>query len=131
MMAIARDDTPEHVKPLEGADVRRFLAGAAVEAGELLYQTSTAWEVGPADTTSAAVIAPVGIALQDAADGVWFDVVTAGPVVCVTGATPGANVYCSDTAGEPSESTGTKTTIMGYAVTTTIVFVQPQVVSFS
>ena len=35
-MAIARDTTADNIKPLNGAIIRRFTAGAAVAAGEIV-----------------------------------------------------------------------------------------------
>jgi hypothetical protein len=54
-----------------------------------------------------------------------------GPVVCLSGATKGALIYATDTAGEPGESTGTKGLIAGFAESATVLFVQKQIVSFS
>jgi len=125
-MAIARNTTAETIKPLNGAIVRRYTAGAAVEAGEIVSMQSDGY-VDPANTTSAAQKV-VGIALQAAsAAGQVIDVVVFGPVVCVTGATPGATIHASDTAGEPAESAGTNGGITGIAESATVVFVRPEV----
>jgi hypothetical protein len=40
-------------------------------------------------------------------------------------------IYASDTAGEPSESAGTKDLVVGYAESATVLFVQPQIIDFS
>ncbi len=125
-MAIARDTTADNVKPLNGAIVRRYTAGAAVAAGEIVSMQSDGY-VDPANTTSAAQKV-VGVALQAAsAAGQVIDVVVFGPVVCVTGATPGATIHASDTAGEPAESAGTNGGITGIAESATVVFVRPEV----
>ena len=85
----------------------------------------------PAIATSA-VIRKIGIALQAAAAaGVVIDVVMHGPVKCLTGASPGAIVYVSDTAGEPSETAGTKDTVIGFSESATVLYVQPQIIDFS
>ena len=125
-MAIARDTTADNIKPLNGAIIRRFTAGAAVAAGEIVSMQSDGY-VDPANTTSAAQKV-MGVALQAAAaaDQV-IDVVVFGPVVCVTGATPGATIHASDTAGEPAESAGTNGGITGIAESATVVFVRPEV----
>jgi hypothetical protein len=124
-MAIARDTTADNIKPLNGAIIRRFTAGAAVAAGEIVSMQSDGY-VDPANTTSA-VQKVMGVALQAAAAGQVIDVVVFGPVVCVTGATPGATIHASDTAGEPAESAGTNGGITGIAESATVVFVRPEV----
>ena len=125
-MAIARDTTADNIKPLNGAIIRRFTAGAAVAAGEIVSMQSDGY-VDPANTTSAAQKV-MGVALQAAAAaGQVIDVVVFGPVVCVTGATPGATIHASDTAGEPAESAGTNGGIPGIAESATVVFVRPEV----
>lgn len=127
-MAIARDTTAEHIKPLEGAVVRRGTLGATVEAGELVeLQSDGKWD--PAN--AAAVIMNTGVAIQGGGDGDLVDIVLFGPVVCLTGATPGAIVYASDTAGEPAETAGTKSAVAGFAESATVLFVLPQTVAFS
>ena len=129
-MAIARNTTAETIKPLNGAIVRRFTAGAAVAAGEIVAMQSDGF-VDPANTTSA-FMQPVGIAIQAAtAAGQRIDVVTFGPAICVTGGTPGATLYASDTAGEPAESAGTNTAIVGWVESATVVFVNPVAVEVS
>lgn len=129
-MAIARNTTAETIKPLNGAIVRRFTAGAAVAAGEIVAMQSDGY-VDPANTTSA-FMQPVGIAIQAAtAAGQRIDVVTFGPAICVTGGTPGATLYASDTAGEPAESAGTNTAIVGWVESATVVFVNPVAVEVS
>ena len=128
-MAIARDTTAANIKPLEGAIVRRFTAGVAVAAGELVTMQSDGY-VDPTNTSAVQNIA--GVALQAAAAaGDRIDVVVFGPVKCLTGATIGATVYGSDTAGEPAETAGTKTTIAGWAESATVLFVSTVKVSLS
>jgi hypothetical protein len=46
-------------------------------------------------------------------------------------ATPGTAIYVSDTAGEYSETAGTKSFIIGYAETATKLFVHPQPVALA
>lgn len=127
-MAIARDTTAANIKPLEGAIVRRFTAGATVAAGELVTMQSDGY-VDPTNTSAVQNI--VGVAIQAAVAGDRIDVVVFGPVKCLTGATVGATVYGSDTAGEPAETAGTKTTIAGWAESATVLFVSPVKVSLS
>lgn len=131
-MAIARDTTAANIKPLNGAVVRRFTAGATLAPGELFHLSSDG-KCDPCDASNITNAAVTGVALGDAAlaDGDKFDGVVAGPVNCLTGATPGALVYATDTAGEPGESAGTKTCVAGYVESATVLFVRPFQTSFS
>ena len=122
-MAIGRDTTADNVKPLDGALVRRFTAGATIAAGEIVAMQADGY-VDPADTTSAAACV-VGIALDAAASGDRVDVVTHGAVKCLTGGTPGATLHASDTAGEPAESAGSNAGIAGFVEAATVAFVRP------
>lgn len=127
-MAIARDTTAANVKPLEGAIIRRYTAGAAIVAGEIVSMQSDGY-VDPSNSTSAAQKV-VGIAVQAAAAaGDRVDIVVFGPIVCVTGATPGATVYDSTTAGEPSESQAGNQMAVGFAEAANVVFVRPSSVA--
>lgn len=135
-MAIARETGATLIKPLEGAQVRRFIAGAALEAGEVAAMMSDGF-VDPAIGTSLAGAAAVGIVLPGLNGKVSFavgdmvDVVVCGAVQCVTGATPGANVFVSDTAGEPAEAAGTKSSVVGRAISATVVLVNPYQVAWA
>lgn len=134
-MAASRDTDAADIKPLEGAIIQRFIAGAAVEAGEFVEMQSDGY-VDPA-AASAVVLGGVGIALPKnggdpaTAAGDEIDVVTFGPVNCMTGATIGALIYASDTAGEFAETAGTKDTVIGFAQSATVLFVRPQIIDFS
>lgn len=129
-MAIARDTTAANIKPLEGAVIRRFTAGATIAAGEIVSMMADGY-VDPADSTAFTGCMVVGIALDAAASGDRVDVVTHGPVKCITGGTPAAFVYASDTAGEPSESVGTKDVAIGFNESATVLFVRPQFIDLS
>lgn len=123
-MATARDTTAANIKPLEGAIIRRFTAGAAIAAGELVSMSSDGY-INPSDST-AAKNPVLGVAIQAAAAaGLRIDVVTFGPVVCLTGATPGGLQYNSTTAGEPLETTAGNQTVAGIAESATVLFVRP------
>lgn len=126
-MTIARDTTAANIVPLEGAALRRGIAGTTIGAGELVaLQSDGYWD--PAQATAA--VLTVAVSLQSAVVGDAIDLVTHGPVKALTGATIGSLVYVSDTAGEPG-TTGTKGTVAGYAESATILFVQPQIIDFS
>ncbi|MEZ4558727.1 MAG: DUF2190 family protein [Caldilineaceae bacterium] len=122
-MAIARDTIAANIKPLEGAVVRRFTAGATIAAGEIVSMQSDGY-VDPANTTAAAQQV-VGIALKAASSGDRVDVVVFGPVKAITGGTPGSTLHASDTAGEPAESAGTNAGVAGFVESATVAFVRP------
>ena len=127
-MAIGRDTTLANIKPLAGAIVRRYTAGGAIIPGELVSMSSDG-KVDPTNTTSAAQKV-VGVALPNGttaafADTDIIDVVVHGPVQCVTGGTPGAQLFGSDTAGEPAESAGTNDSRAGWVESATVVFISP------
>ena len=129
-MAIARDTTAANIKPLEGAIIRRFTAGATIAAGELVSMMADGF-VDPTDTGTFAGALVVGVALQAVSSTEVVDVVTYGPVKCITGGTPAALVSGSDTAGEPSESVGTKDVIAGWNESATVLFVRPRLIDLS
>lgn len=127
-MAIGRDTTAANIKPLDGAIVRRGTLGATTVAGEIVeMQTDGYWD--PAVATG--VVMNGAIAVQGGAAADVVDLVVFGPVKCLTGATPGAIVYVSDTAGEPDETAGTKSAVIGYAESATVLFVNFQTVAFA
>jgi len=102
--------------------------GATTEAGELVtMQSDGYWD--PTITTG--VQLTVAIAVQGGVAGDAIDIVTHGPVSCLIEATPGTLIYASDTAGEPSETAGTKDLVAGWAKTTTVLYVDPQIIDFS
>lgn len=127
-MAATRETTASLIKPLGGAIVRRGTVGATTAAGEAVtLQSDGKWD--PTVCTAAQVT--VAIAVQAGVDGDVIDLVVYGPVLCMSGATIGALVYANDTAGEFDETGGTKKTVIGYAETATVLFVQPLIVDRS
>lgn len=129
-MAVIREVDASLVKPLEGASIRRFTAGAAIEAGEIVVMSSDGY-IDPANTGAWGTSVVVGVALQDVASGARVDVVTFGPVLAFSGGTCGGLVYASDTAGEPSESVGTKDVLVGFMESATVLFVRPEFIDRS
>jgi hypothetical protein len=135
-MAMARDTVVANIKPLDGAVVRRFTAGAAIEPGELVSMQSDG-KIDPAIGTSVAAAQCLGVALPPRnqgtayADGDIVDVAVFGACKCLTGSTPGALAYVSDTAGEPSETAGTKASIVGIVESATVLFVRCQASALS
>ena len=124
-MAASRDTTAEHIKPLTGAIIRKYTSGEAIAAGEIVAMESDGY-LDAADCTSAADEA-IGIALKAASgSGELIDVVTHGPVLCLSGATPGATIFTSTSAGEPTETDTGNTTAVGWAESATVLYVNPE-----
>lgn len=124
-MAISRNSTASTIKPLQSALRRRYVAGAAIAAGEIVAMQADG-KVDPADASSA-VPQVVGVAIQAAtAENDPVDVVTFGPVTSIAGGTPAANVFVSgSSAGEPVESAPTYATRVGWVEAAGILFVNP------
>ena len=112
------------IKPLRNAIIRKGTSGAAITKGDpVTLQSDGYWD--PTDTSAAQLT--VGVALQTAAGAAeTIDIVTHGPVQCLSGATPGALVYGSDTAGAYDDAAGTKSLIIGWAESATVLYVDPE-----
>lgn len=127
-MSIALDTTAANIKPLEGAIVRPVVLGATTVAGNpITLQSDGYWD--PTDASAAQL--NVAVALQGGVAGDRVDAVFFGPVQCVTGGTPAAQAYASDDAGAWSESVGTKDLRIGFVLSDTVIFVQPQIIDWS
>jgi len=114
------------IKPLTGAITRRGTLGATVTKGHpVTLQSDGYWD--HTDTTTNAQVT-VAVAVQGGAVGDEVDLVVFGPVQCLSGATIGSLVYGSDTAGAYDTAVGGKDTLIGYAETATVLFVQPQII---
>ena len=129
-MSATRETDNTLVKPLEGAIVRRYTTGATVEAGEAVYLDGSGY-IQPCNGGAVATNFCIGVAVQDIASGDSGSVVIFGPLLCMSGATPGAIIWTADTAGEISESAGTFDTVIGVAETATILFVNPMMKDFA
>jgi hypothetical protein len=119
--------TTSEIKAMPGAIIRRVACGAPTNKGNLVSLSSDGkWDpVGArGDGLSSA------IALQSGNDGEWIDAVLSGPVSCMEGATVGALIYPSDAIGGLSEDGTEKRGIIGYAETSSILFVQPMKLDF-
>jgi len=124
--------TAANVRPLDGAVVRDFDAGEAVDPGELVY-IATDGDVELADANlSLAATRAVGVVVaveggkDSAASGDLVSVCMFGPVAGFSSLTPGANGYVSDTAGNIEDATGTAGRIVGFAESAIVFFVCPQ-----
>lgn len=127
------------IRPLTGAIIRRFTASAAITVGQAVY-VHTDGTIKPADADADASSQARGIAVAvgtegatAAASGDIVDVVTHGPVeLGVASNTEGAVVYVSTTAGAMDQTapatTGDYPFIVGWMMTDTAIYVQPQVI---
>ncbi len=116
------------IKPLNGAIVRRGTLGATVTKGHpVTLQSDGYWD----HTDTSAAQLTVTVAVQGGAVGDRVDLVHSGPVKCLSGATPGSLVYGSDTAGAYDTAAGTKSLVIGYVESATVLFVKPQIVDFA
>ncbi len=129
-MAASRETTAELIKPLEGSMTRRFTAGSTISAGEIVSMSADGY-IDPTDCANFPGASVMGVAVQSAVVGQRLDVVTFGPVICLTGATPGGLIYATDTAGEPGEAVGTKDVLVGVAESATILFVRVEFIDRS
>jgi hypothetical protein len=128
--------TAANVRPLEGSVIKQFYAGGAIDVGDTGYIASDG-DVEVTDANAAATVKGIGVcvAVGDtagataAAAGDAVSMVTFGPVGGFSSLTPGATQFISETAGaitetEPSGA-GTWSHIIGYAMSATVLFVQP------
>ena len=118
------------IKPLDGAVVRRYSAGAAVTAGYPVYLDSNG-AVRSASGSAVSTNAVLGVALTAIASGARGDVVVKGPVYCLTGATPGSKLFTMNSAGGMDHTGGTKKTVVGVAESAEILFVRPRMSDLS
>lgn len=125
---VQSDDTL--VQPLEGAIVRRRIAAEDLTSGQTVYINSSGY-AALTDADAVATNFPYGVVIHDVASGGMADIVVLGPVSMATGATPGAVIYTSGTAGASAETAGTKVAVIGVAESATVVFVRPYMISFS
>lgn len=132
-MAFGRKTDLSQVRPLVVPSdprtvIRKGTLGATTEAGEIVaLQSDGKWD--PAAASNVNLFC--GIAIQSGADTEPVDVLLYGPCEVLNDATPGTAIYISNTPGEYSETAGTKSYIIGYAETATILFVNPQPVALA
>lgn len=126
------------VRPLNGAIIRRFAAGAAVSVGNVVYiHTDSTIKPAKADADitylARGIVVGVGtLGATTAAVGDMCDIVTHGPVeLGITGLTDGAQMYVSAaTAGVMDQTApaavGKYKYSVGYAHSDTGIYVDPQ-----
>lgn len=132
-MAFGRNSVLSQVRPLVVPSdprtiIRKGTLGATTEAGEIVaLQSDGKWD--PAAASGVVLFA--GVAINGGADGDPVAVLRLGPIEVLVDATPGTAIYISDTAGEYSETAGTKSHIIGFAESATVLFVHPQPVALA
>lgn len=126
--------TPDNVRPLLGAIIRRGVAGAALSVGDAVY-LDTDGTYKPADRGAANTAAARGIVVSapdgalSAAAGDAIDIVVFGPVTGFSGMTPGANVFVGSAGAlddaAPAPASGEYKFIIGWAEDAETVVVSP------
>lgn len=124
--------TAREVRPLPGAIVREYDAGATGNVGDLVYVDSNG-KAQPADGSAAGtararglVVAAGSMGKTTFAAGDRLSVVVFGPVAGFSGMTPGNIHYVSDTTGKVDTAAGTVSHTVGYAEAAGVLFVQGQ-----
>lgn len=114
--------TAKSVRPLPGAVIRNFTAGAALNVGDLVYVDSNG-KVQPTDADATGTLLAIGVVVSagsigatSAASGDAVSVAVFGPVNGFGGATPGGKLYVSNTAGKIADAAGTNTRVVGIAL---------------
>ncbi len=126
--------TTTDVRPLNDCVVARAVAGEALALGDAVYVSSYSGNlpvVSKADGSAVATANVMGIAVAGAlanttiASGEVLDVVTSGPVTGYASMTSGNTIWISDTSGRLSTVVGTKSGVVGFALTPATVMVRP------
>jgi len=112
-----------NVRPIGNYTSVRIVSNGTLTAGAVVYHDGTGLALAD-DDTSTATANCIGVMLQDASSGVYGDVLTQGRVTGWTGLTAGAICYVSD-QGVVAASAGTKTFAVGWAISTTDIYVNP------
>lgn len=114
-----------------GAQTVTLQAGAAINAGQLVYYDTTTGTAKLADADALASAALSGMAISESAGatGQFITVVTRGYVTMNAGLTAGVTYYVSTTAGGVAPfadlGSGDYITVVGTAVSTTSLYVNP------
>jgi len=128
--------TVADVRPLNGAKSFRAKATEALAFGDAVYVDTATGDVPNVSKADASAVdinyLVAGIAVSASPDnpgatsialGDYIDVVWSGPVTGYTSMTPGTTVWLSDTVGRLSSVVGTKSAVIGYALTDRVVLV--------
>jgi hypothetical protein len=129
--------TAANVRPLEGCIIRRFTAGEAMTPGQPVYM-SAANTVSLCDASAVATNGCIGLVVSNHNGAVSFaegdpvDVVLYGPVTgFATNLAAATVVYTDDDAGILADAAGTKDTVVGIGLSTSVLLVRPQIIDFS
>jgi hypothetical protein len=115
--------TAANVRPIGDYISVRVVSNGTLTAGMVVYHNGTGLAAADDDASTASANC-IGILLQDAASGVYGDVLTIGRVTGWTGLTAGTIAYVSDT-GVVAASAGTKNFAVGHMLSTTDILVHP------
>ena len=113
----------DNVRPIGKHYCVRVVSNDTLTAGDVVYHDGTGIVVGNGGAASTANV--WGVVLQDASAGQYVDVLVNGRVTGWTGLTAGALCYISDTDGVLAHSAGSATFGIGWAVSTTDIYVNP------
>jgi hypothetical protein len=124
--------TAADVRALQGCTIRRFTSGSGgVTPGQPVYLSADD-TVDMADASTAAGAACIGVAVACngaskvvAVSGDRVDVALFGPVAGYLAMTYGAKYYVDDDAGVVCSSAGSYSTIIGVALSATVLLVNP------
>jgi hypothetical protein len=116
--------TAANVRPIGKYISCRVVSNATITAGQVVYHNGTG--LTQADGDAAGTANCMGIALQGGSSGDYLDVLIQGRVTGWAGLTAGKIEYVSDEAGEVVETHGTATFGVGWAVSTSDIYVNPQ-----
>jgi hypothetical protein len=129
--------TAASVRPLEGCIIRRFTAGEAMTPGQPVYLSGNN-TVSLCDASTVATNGCIGLVVSNQNGAVSFaagdpvDVVLFGPVNgFATNLAAGKVVYTDDDAGVLADAAGTKDTVVGIGLSTTVLLVRPQIIDFA
>lgn len=123
--------TATSVAPSANSTTAPGVAGATITAGQVVYLDSSdgRFKLADANSATAAVRSPYGIALNGAASGQPCTVLRSGPITIGATLTAGTAYYMSNTAGgicpvADVTGTGTYPVIVGIATSTTVLDVR-------
>jgi hypothetical protein len=124
--------TAANVLAGSGAKKVAGTAGATITAGQVVYLDSadSEYKLADADSATAAVRSPAGIALHGASDGQPLTILSKGPITIGATVTAGVAYYLSPTAGGicpvADLLTGDYPTVLGLATSATVIEVDIQ-----
>jgi hypothetical protein len=130
--------TVADVRALKGAITVRAKATEALAFGDAVYVDTATGDIPNVSKADAGALdinyLSLGVVVTGSPDypgntviaaGDPCDVAVIGPVTGFLGMTPGTTVWLSDTAGRLSSVVGTKSMVLGYALTAATVFLMP------